>query len=741
MGQVCYINIIDDVNRRNLPEVKSVYKNASLYIDHKLESPAPDEIKRIFGDETGESIPSYYEGLAQYLINLVDQNFMQIRQGVRKELARSLLECRIDGGVAMVRKNCLIKSICWLKKYFINILDKPSTIMIYNAPMGKYEMHTLYTLSTLGINVVIITKDTSKLMLGSYKNIVLDTQGTNENIDFKEKPAPTPAPAPSKPAPATRPVVTTPPKPTNLTELKPATNKENIQYRTTPPRIFQSIDETREYLESGSTQGIKLAIIGCGEDNIVPFNNFLVRLEKHTESKTTALFKHGIPKISYEESTKFTRPQVGNVTSFIFTMSNYIPRSVTNSQIIANTVSKVLVAELANETNSTRLFSRCCNIISWVNKYIATNEPKNLIITYGRIDNDLEVFYHICMLLNIGVILISPDKSKLGTLSDYDKLDLGDSRPPFEWPRGEIREKQATVAYNASKEIDSLLYDGNTPGLYRDRQFKTCKSLLLSTTYDEIGILWHQDSQFRPHFEVRDNVVEVPNFFVKLSGFPEDQSKYMDELNRLVDSNTVFLKSPGFIDVTSQTRNMVISHLVAVNGTMFTEQKPMIERGKVIPENIISYRNYPYGFLSQDAQYHMLSKIQELLDNRCIIANQMNEETFQDMVLNVTLNLDTASLRLIQWFDFTKQIPKVVLLCETETTVTMMDCIYLAYMSLLGFDIAVIVPTAYNSIERYLSPNMYQEHIVGQAKFDANIGELGTARGKRGGFLNRLFGK
>ena len=62
-------------------------------------------------------------------------------------------------------------------------------------------------------------------------------------------------------------------------------------------------------------------------------------------------------------------------------------------------------------------------------------------------------------------------------------------------------------------------------------------------------------------------------------------------------------------------------------------------------------------------------------------------------MLSVLMNLDKELLRLLQNFDFTKSIPKFLVVDVTEKMFTLEECILLAFLNLVGFDIAIFTPT------------------------------------------------
>ena len=76
-------------------------------------------------------------------------------------------------------------------------------------------------------------------------------------------------------------------------------------------------------------------------------------------------------------------------------------------------------------------------------------------------------------------------------------------------------------------------------------------------------------------------------------------------------------------------------------------------------------------------------------------------------MLYVGTNLDREILKLLQKYDFTKDIPKLVVLDVIEDTFNKVECIQLVLCSLLGFDIALYTPTGYKNIETFVNDSAF----------------------------------
>ena len=143
-----------------------------------------------------------------------------------------------------------------------------------------------------------------------------------------------------------------------------------------------------------------------------------------------------------------------------------------------------------------------------------------------------------------------------------------------------------------------------------------------------------------------------------------------------------------------------------------------------------------------DTQDYILEKIQEMIDLHWIIGEKDDVET---TILSVTLNLDRKTVQLIQQFDFTKEVPKVIVVSVNENIATLQDAVYLLFLNLIGFDIAVFTPTGYRNIEKYISKNAFEEYEIGEYLFQIQIPkkqklkDMAKNISEENGLLTRLF--
>ena len=104
---------------------------------------------------------------------------------------------------------------------------------------------------------------------------------------------------------------------------------------------------------------------------------------------------------------------------------------------------------------------------------------------------------------------------------------------------------------------------------------------------------------------------------------------------------------------------------------------------------------------------------------------RLTHDTFIDTVLNVLLNIHIDVLRTIQWYMYYSQSPKVIIVSADESQISIESTILLTFLSLIGFDILIFVPTCYNTIETQVTKNLiYDKHIIGESVTDIPVDNI-----------------
>lgn len=755
------------------------FKNSAILQVNDLRAPTVSELNQIFGVKeiyTGDDIKILTAQLQEHL-RLQGQNLFSI-----PSILLNCLKQSSDSGTG--RANTYKQVVFYLYKYFIELVRSKAagnrlnqtgyekvTVYIESKIMNKQLGATLIILAeTLGAEVCIkVPKVDIQSNFFGYKSVQAIQLIESSKAETKAES-----------------------RVTTKAETKAEWSIRKYKIDSVATEQSQSITDTTlsEYItDIKNKNSITTAtILGVPAEDTGDFKAYiklLVKLKQQSVVNQITIEEHGIQMPTTAEIQKigrFSGKEHSAEEAILSLLGN--TSTFEGYRLKRELVCKLIMNELYKSgypsIEPTKLYNIAAPIIALYERYIAAKDMSQIVV-YGEPNKHTTYFINIMNHLGIRILLIIPTRqtfdSPVGNVIKFDTV-----RNNLEYPSKEVndvvpRKSSSTIAYQASQEMNELLYNGQTLGLYRDRQFIDCKSLLVKSTLDDIRIYWNQEVKFRQHFKVESQVVTVPNFFVKISGVGDTKEYYklLEELNKdpehtLIYDRIDFLHDaelgvdldkaqvnyesdsytfqgnafiPDMIDVTP------IKSIRVRNGAIYSSREAgkrltnnIIKNGLLDIEQLLKSNACPFSHLEVVTQVYILKKIQETLNSKDIIlaANELSDADYYDVVLSITLQIGKSILRLLQWFDFTKATPKLIVLNNNEREPTLLEAIYLLFLSYLGFDIAIIVPTMYRSIGAVLSSSIYQDIQIGEPKFDISSRQIAQAfNGKASGFLSKIM--
>ena len=255
-----------------------------------------------------------------------------------------------------------------------------------------------------------------------------------------------------------------------------------------------------------------------------------------------------------------------------------------------------------------------------------------------------------------------------------------------------------------------MLFEGT--GLYRNHQFSQANAVVLAGTQDEIGIYWKQELNVRPNFSTSNGLVCMPVLWAKVSGVDtRDELSYWQRIAAMRGPDVVLFNRLPTVSQRDSRKYMALA-------------QKYLKNGHILQEALTADSQYPFGPLRLEMQAHMLSKVQEMLDQRLIKGTFVNGTEY--LVLSTALALPPQMQRMVHAFDFARRNPKILCVHNGDSEGTLEDAIFLTFLSLIGFDVVLYVPTGYQAFERHLNDRMPVEHQVGPYRFDMNVPDFDT---------------
>ena len=473
------------------------------------------------------------------------------------------------------------------------------------------------------------------------------------------------------------------------------------------------IDQSKKY---------NLSIQYLGVDDKKEYNNRLYNFKKKLvkENKQFIIIENKIQNPLSDEVPNVNKNQCLTKDNIVNAFSSFFDNKYFEMAF------KKIFSEI-NDNNINQLFNIGIKIFCWSKRYSKSlyydGENIPLLIYYGEANDYESYFLRFLSLCPVDVLYISPSKIRNYILGGKI-IELPNVYEIPKFPVEEVKVKVATTAYKAEKEIENTIYNEDTC-IFKNQQFAHVTPITLKTTYEEIFILWNEEATVRPSFKVEENRVFVPNIFAKICGVKDgNKNNYTKEFKSLVNDKTIVYD--GF---------PLIMNAASVTDISLNQA---ISRNKIVPDYLKKIPEYKYDYINDNTQNLIIEKIQELIDLKWI---EYSGSNLNKIILGTLLNLDKMTLDLIQNFDFTKDNPKIIIYDNDEAMPNVMDCIYLCFLNLIGFDIVIFTPTGYKNIEKFIKKGVWETYLIGDYMYDIKLPKVkgNVVFRDKGGFFSRLF--
>ena len=611
-------------------------------------------------------------------------------------------------------KNAYIKFMCWLYYKFERIIVRLGNDevpkLLYEGSVSNYELLMIRILAGSGCDVVLLQYE------GDVTYLTLDPQS-----EFSEE--------------LKLPGMAVFPKDFSLKKLRDMLAEKENQARMYGPAP-SIINCTNAWIKGKGLDDIRTPVTSRGDDPKLFYNCFirlngvedkitylndLFRMQQEIRGggRRLVIVDEQIPQPSFEEIGKIRKGNYAKLEQLVRDMDTNIsyPQDPELQKLMSKAFTDVMVDLSKEKENSmNRLTNKAVYLICWLKRYMTAlfknwKMPDVACFIYmGGCRNDNEAaFLKMLTKLPVDVLILVPDKNKKCVLEDklLYELTYNDSMTVARYPQDAAALRVGTVAYHAEKELDKVMYQDS--GMYRNQQYGRADALVLSTMYEEIDILWREEPKYRPNFDVVNDVVTIPVICSKISGVKDsDTENYWISIKRLFTSDTVVFDHLPIIEPGAPNPIKQAAGEFFRNGRL---QKEIIKRHKL----------YRYGVLREEIQDHILDKLQTMINERFIRGTFENGMEYT--IVATVLNLDKTIIRLIQKFDFTKVNPKVICLSLDEHSMSVEDTIFITFLSLIGFDVAVFVPTGYRTVEQFFNPGkeIFVEHQIGEYLYDLRV--------------------
>ncbi len=694
--------------------IKKYYEKARLsgvVIEGKIPNPDKNNLayyEEVMGMDFQMNVEFISESLRKWLPRMKEYQ----RNNVALSLYNSLDSLRKAGKNANMLKNAYIKFMCWLYYKFeriVNLLGEDEVPKIlYEGEINNYELMLISILSNAGCDVLLLQYKGDQ----NYKALDASSKQSNELIVSN---------------------MTAFPGGYSLKQVR-----EQIQTTAKQERLYGKKPEllncTNAWIEGKGLDDILQNIVSRGTDPKLFYNCFCrINGVEDKLTYTNELYQFGqelkstkrkvviadgeISQPTMEEIAAVNRKTYQNQDQMLMDLSSKLqhPANIELQCLMVKAFLDVLLEESKHaDTNFNRLTNKGVYLVCWIKRYQSQlfanwNAPDiSCFIHMGGCKNENEaLFLKMLARLPVDVLILSPNLNEKCCLTDplLYEINYEESVSAAKFPRENSDVKIGTVAYQAERELDTIMYQDS--GIYRNRQYSKANIINLQTMYEEIKILWNQELKYRPSFSTIEDTVNIPVIFAKISGIKNGKTmSYWQSVKEFIGEDTFLIKDVPFIQP-------------AAPNPMKAFAAEFYKNRKLQRKKIREHAHYPYAVLRDEMQEHMLDKLQQLIDEKLIRGTFENGTEYA--VIAAVMNLPKDLVRMIQKFDFTKKNPKVVYINTSEKMVSLDDAVLIAFLNLIGFDVICFVPTGYQTIERYYNKKLMEEHQIGEYIYDLTV--------------------
>ena len=714
-----------------LTQYDQAARTNGVVIEGRIPNPDPkqlDYLAEMMGSDFQLDAGFLTQKLTRWLPRLTGAQ----REAVVTAMTATLQDLQAHGKNENMLRNAYVKYMCWLYYKFERILGRLGgdelPKILYDGTVSSYELQLLVILARAGADIVLLER------AGDAGYLRCDP--TSQYAQLYQAPGLTPFPADF-----------------SLRQLREQGRQQAERQKLygAPAGIAPC---TNAWMKTPDVKEILTAVRARGDDPKLFYNAFVVQYgvedkllfpsdmvafyqQLKREGRKVCLENGRLPPPTPEEIAAVRRRnhQTAEQLAADLAANLQYPNNQQLQTLMRQAFLDVVLEEdKAVGGNLNRLLNKAVYLVAWMKRYQKDlfqnwQAPEvGVFILFGACSGDNEaLFLRLLAKLPVDVLVLLPDLNAPCVLKDPALLDLHKehSLPMTDFPVEPSQMRVRTAAYQAEREMDSILYQ-NT-GLYRAKQHQKAEAVTLQTMYEEIGLLWDQELKYRPGFAAEGDTVTVPVLLEKICGIKDGPIlPYWLEIKKLVTPETT-----------------LVTKLPWQTGLEANPMKPyatqFLRQGRLQREKIKQHKDYPYGILRPEIQDYLLDKLQVLLDEKLIAGTYQNGTEYT--IVSTILGLPKDLLRRIQNFDFTKKNPKLIIISTTEETLSLEDSILVAFLNLVGFDILFFVPTGYQSIEKYFQKPFANEHQLGPYRYDLQVPDFRTLHEGGKSSIRKLFGR
>lgn len=299
----------------------------------------------------------------------------------------------------------------------------------------------------------------------------------------------------------------------------------------------------------------------------------------------------------------------------------------------------------------------------------------------------------------------------------------------------ELRKIKSTASYVQESVYDNLFKNKE---LYYTNQFIDYEvaPLLFEGVIPDFYNTFVNDVRFREGFKVNEETKTVffSHFFTEVQGVQKDYEEYVKLVRHLLKAkNTIFFIEKEYDkvlldeNIKESKRNgeifleknifMINDEIITRRMFYFSELAFTVNKDKTYNlEDIKKVSFYNLRNLKEKTVNYIFKIFNEVISTPLVFFNKDLSFLEKTKLLFLMLLVNPLVYKLLERFDYTNSVPKIVIYLDNQDELKENMCQVLTILSMLGIDIVILSPNGKSGLDKYINQNAYTTLLLDEFK-------------------------
>lgn len=299
----------------------------------------------------------------------------------------------------------------------------------------------------------------------------------------------------------------------------------------------------------------------------------------------------------------------------------------------------------------------------------------------------------------------------------------------------ELRKIKSTASYVQESVYDNLFKNKE---LYYTNQFIDYEvaPLLFEGVIPDFYNTFVNDVRFREGFKVNEETKTVffSHFFTEVQGVQKDYEEYVKLVRHLLKAkNTIFFIEKEYDkvlldeNIKESKRNgeifleknifMINDEIITRRMFYFSELAFTVNKDKTYNlEDIKKVSFYNLRNLKEKTVNYIFKVFNEVISTPLVFFNKDLSFLEKTKLLFLMLLVNPLVYKLLERFDYTNSVPKIVIYLDNQDELKENMCQVLTILSMLGIDIVILSPNGKSGLDKYINQNAYTTLLLDEFK-------------------------